>query len=111
MILLKAIVSIICCNVSREQVGDIFTKPLPKSTYKHLRSKLGVHLPVLSIWDMILNKHVQVEMMHTCTTLLPHWNTTDISLNLSLKITKSSTQDSSQSAIQICRSNATLEAE
>ena len=27
---------------TKEQIGDIFTKPLPKEAFEHLRKKMGV---------------------------------------------------------------------
>ena len=31
------------CIHTKEQIVDIFTKPLPKDTYEYLRGKLGVN--------------------------------------------------------------------
>lgn len=33
---------------SKEQIADIFTKPLPKDDFEHLRSLLGVQAPLIS---------------------------------------------------------------
>ena len=33
-------------NDTKEQIVDIFTKPLPKEAFEHLRHKLGV----ISLW-------------------------------------------------------------